>query len=58
MPQRLGPMIRTLRELAAKAKMARSYLVCLESGERKSPFLTILKRLAEALDVPVTALRE
>lgn len=58
MPPRLGPMIRTLRELAAKAKMACSYLVCLESGECKNPSLTILKRLAEALDVPVTALRE
>ena len=38
--------------------MARPYLVCLESGERKNPSLTILKRLAEALGVPVTALQE
>jgi transcriptional regulator with XRE-family HTH domain len=43
-------------ELAKRAKVARSYLVMLEKGERKNPSFAILKRLARALGVPVTAL--
>jgi transcriptional regulator with XRE-family HTH domain len=66
MPAKLGTVIRTLREakglsqveLAKKARLARPYLVRLESGERKNPSLIILKRLAKALGVPVTALLE
>jgi transcriptional regulator with XRE-family HTH domain len=59
-------MIRTLREakglsqveLAKRAKMARPYVVRLESGQQKNPSLVVLKRLAKALGVPVTALLE
>ena len=66
MPSRLGTVIRTLREakgmtqvaLAKKARIAQSYLVRLELGERKNPSLEILKRLAKALGVPVTELLE
>ena len=43
-------------ELAKRAKVARSSLVRLEKGERKNPSFAILKRLAKALGVPVTAL--
>jgi transcriptional regulator with XRE-family HTH domain len=66
MSPRLGRVIKTLREakglsqveLAKQAKVARPYLVRLESGERKNPSLDILKRLAKALGVPVTELLE
>lgn len=61
---RLGAVIRTLRdakgfsqvELAKRAKVARPYLVRLESGQQRNPSLAVLKRLAKALGVPVTAL--
>jgi transcriptional regulator with XRE-family HTH domain len=38
--------------------MKRSYLALLETGDRKNPSLDVLKRLAKALGVPVTALLE
>jgi transcriptional regulator with XRE-family HTH domain len=43
-------------ELAQRAEMTRSHLSLLEAGHRKNPSIEILKRLARALDVPVTAL--
>jgi XRE family transcriptional regulator of biofilm formation len=57
-------MSRTIREakglsqveLAKKAKVARSYVVRLESGQQKNPSLAVLKRLAKALGVRVTEL--
>ena len=65
-PPRLGTVIRTLREakglsqveLAKRAKLARPYLIRLESGQQKNPSLVLLKRLAKALGVPVTQLLE
>ena len=63
-PKRVGKMLRALREakelsqvaLAAKAKVGRTYIVKLESGEKKNPSLAVLQRLAKALGVPVTEL--
>lgn len=57
-------MLKTLREekgltqvdLATKAKVERTYIVKLESGDKKNPSLDILKKLAKALGVPVTEL--
>ena len=57
-------MLKTLREekgltqvdLANKAKVERTYIVKLESGDKKNPSLDILKKLAKALGVPVTDL--
>ena len=43
--------------LAMKAKISRGYLARLEAAER-DPMLGVLKRLAKALGVPVTALLE
>jgi transcriptional regulator with XRE-family HTH domain len=59
-------MIRTLREakglsqveLAKRAKVARPYVVRLESGQQKNPSLVVLKRLAKALGVSVGRLLE
>jgi transcriptional regulator with XRE-family HTH domain len=45
-------------ELAKKAKVERTYLTKLETGVKANPSLDILKRLAKALGVPVTALLE
>jgi transcriptional regulator with XRE-family HTH domain len=45
-------------ELARKAKIARPYLIRLESGQQTNPSLAVLQRLAKALGVPVTALLE
>ena len=45
-------------ELANKAKVERTYIVKLESGDKKNPSLDILKKLAKALGVPVTELLE
>jgi transcriptional regulator with XRE-family HTH domain len=45
------------RELAAKAKISRGYLIRLEAGEQ-DPTLGVIERLAKALGVPVTALLE
>jgi transcriptional regulator with XRE-family HTH domain len=57
-------VLKTLREekgltqvdLANKAKVERTYIVKLESGDKKNPSLDILKKLAKALGVPVTEL--
>jgi transcriptional regulator with XRE-family HTH domain len=57
-------VLKTLREekgltqvdLANKAKVERTYIVKLESGDKKNPSLDILKKLAKALGVPVTDL--
>jgi transcriptional regulator with XRE-family HTH domain len=43
-------------ELAARAKVERTYIVKLESGDKKNPSLAILQRLAKALGAPVTEL--
>lgn len=66
MPARLGTVIKSRREargmsqveLATKAKIARPYLIRLESGQQKNPSLAVLKRLAKALGVRVTRLLE
>ena len=63
-PKRLGRVLKTLREekgltqvdLANKAKVGRTYIVKLETGDKKNPSLDILKKLAKALGVPVTDL--
>lgn len=65
-PKRLGQVLKALREdkglsqveLANKAKVERTYIVKLESGDKKNPSLDILKKLAKALGVPVTELLE
>ncbi len=57
-------MIKRLRErkglsqraLARRVKVTDAYIAMLETGERKNPSLTILKRLAKALDVRLTEL--
>ena len=46
----------TQEELSKKAKVTRSYIALLETGEKKNPSLAILQRLAKALGVPVTEL--
>ena len=48
----------TQRELSKRAKVTEAYVSQLESGVRKNPSLPVLKRLARALGVPVTALLE
>ena len=48
----------TQRDLAKKAKVTAAYVAMIETGVRKNPSLAILKRLAKALGVPVTALLE
>jgi transcriptional regulator with XRE-family HTH domain len=45
-------------DLAKKARVTQSYVAMLEGGEKQNPSLAILKRLAKALGVPVTALLE
>jgi transcriptional regulator with XRE-family HTH domain len=66
-PKSLSRVIRKLREdmkpkpmtqraLAAKAKVTPGYIAQLEMGLRKNPSLTVLKRIAAALGVPVTEL--
>ena len=40
--------------LANKAKVERTYIVKLESGDKQNPSPDILKKLAKALGVPVT----
>jgi transcriptional regulator with XRE-family HTH domain len=65
-PRRLRTVLRTLREqkgltqdqVAKRAGVTKPYLSQLESGARKNPSLPVLKRLAKALGVPVTALLE
>ncbi len=48
----------TQRQLAQKAKVTQPYVALLEQGTKKNPSLTILRRLAKALGVPVTELLE
>ena len=43
-------------ELAKKAHVGRTYIVKLETGDKKNPSLDILKKLAKALGVPVAEL--
>jgi transcriptional regulator with XRE-family HTH domain len=65
-PKRLSRVIKTLRQekglsqkaLAEQAGVTDAYITMLESGKRKNPSLDILKKLAKALDVPVTELLE
>jgi XRE family transcriptional regulator, master regulator for biofilm formation len=65
-PRRLSTVLKRLRqergltqeEVAKRAKVTRFYISQLETGLRKSPSLPVLKRLATALGVPVTALLE
>jgi transcriptional regulator with XRE-family HTH domain len=64
MPPRLNRVLKTRREtkgltqveLAKRARITQSYLAELETGEKKNPSLPVLRRLAKALGVPVTAL--
>ena len=59
-------MLKTLRgekgltqdTVAQRATVTKPYLSQLETGARKNPSLPVLKRLAKALGVPVTALLE
>lgn len=63
-PKRLGRVLKSLREdrglsqvdLAKRAHVGRTYIVKLESGDKRNPSLDILKKLAKALGVPVTEL--
>ena len=43
----------TAGALAEQAEVSVRYVYALESGERTNPSLTVLLRLADALDVPV-----
>jgi len=63
-PRRISTMIRELRaakgmtqvQLAKRAKVTRGYLAQLEAGHKTNPSLPTLRKLAKALDVPVTEL--
>jgi transcriptional regulator with XRE-family HTH domain len=61
-PSRLGAAITRARgdisqgEIARKAKVSTTYLSALEGGERQSPSLPVLRRLADALGVSVADL--
>jgi len=65
-PRRLSTVLRELREskslsqleLATKADVTQGYISDLEAGTKKNPSITILKRLARALGVPVKELLE
>jgi XRE family transcriptional regulator, master regulator for biofilm formation len=65
-PRRLSTVIRKLREaqqmtqeqLAQKAGVTQGYIGHLERGLKKNPSLSILRKLAKALDVPVGRLLE
>jgi XRE family transcriptional regulator, master regulator for biofilm formation len=48
----------TQRDLAKAAKVTQGYIAQLEMGLKKNPSLDVLKRIAKALGVPVTALLE
>jgi transcriptional regulator with XRE-family HTH domain len=48
----------TQRDLAKRAEVTAAYVAMIETGVRKSPSLAVLRRLARALDVPVTRLLE
>ena len=64
-PKRLGMRIKQTRTrqglsqtaVAKQARIARQYLYKLETGQA-DPTVTVLKRLAKALGVPVTELLE
>jgi len=45
-------------ELAKRAKVAQGYISDLEAGRKKNAGIEVLKRLAKALGMPVTALLE
>jgi len=45
-------------QLAKRARVAQGYISTLEAGAKKNPGIDVLKRLAKALGVPVTALLE
>jgi transcriptional regulator with XRE-family HTH domain len=65
-PRRLGRVLKEQREakgmsqvkLAKAARVGRTYIVKLESREKKNPSLDVLRRLARALGVPVGELLE
>jgi transcriptional regulator with XRE-family HTH domain len=44
--------------LVKAARVGRTYIVKLESGEKKNPSLEVLQKLAKALGVPVAELLE
>ena len=46
----------TQERLAKKAKVGRSYIAKIETGETNNPSIAVLQRLANALGVPVTRL--
>jgi XRE family transcriptional regulator, master regulator for biofilm formation len=48
----------TQRDLARKARITQGYVAQLEMGIRTNPSIEIVKRLAKAIGVPVTALLE
>jgi len=54
--EKMGGM--TQAELAKKAKLTEAYVSQLLKGKRKNPSIAVLKRIAAALDVPVTELLE
>ena len=64
--RKIGTVLRELRyqngltqdELARKANVARSYVARLEAESKMNPSIAVLKRLAKALNVPVTELLE
>ena len=64
MALRLGTMIKRLRkarkftqeELAKRARVSQPYLSQLEAGEKANPGVSVVRRLAKALGVPVTEL--
>jgi XRE family transcriptional regulator of biofilm formation len=63
-PKRLDHVIRDLREkegltqeeLAFKARVTPGYVAQLELGLRKNPSLDVVRRLAQALKVPLAEL--
>jgi transcriptional regulator with XRE-family HTH domain len=48
----------TQAELAKKAKLTEAYVSQLLKGKRENPSIAVLKRIADALGVPVTELLE
>jgi transcriptional regulator with XRE-family HTH domain len=65
-PRRLSTVIKEQRhkqhltqaELAQKVGVNQSYIALLEKGDKENPSLVVLKRIAKALNVPVTTLLE
>jgi XRE family transcriptional regulator, aerobic/anaerobic benzoate catabolism transcriptional regulator len=64
--QRLGKVLKRFRHrkglsqlgLAKRARVSQGYISEMEAGQRKNPGIETLKKLARALDVPVTELLE